>query len=434
MTAALLHTLPNGVRVLALPQPWRQGVNLSVFVASGSLHEPRRLNGISHVVEHMAFKGTVRRDNASINLDAERLGADVNAHTDKDHTAFHIDGLGRDLPAFVELLSDIVLHSTFPEVELERERQVIRHEFTEFDDDPATTAFNVFDRACWGWHPLAQPVIGRRANLERFTGDDLRGWVAQQYVPGRVMVAAVGGLDASAFVRAAEAGFGALRGAALPVPAPPSWLGGIKLRRLSGSSQCHVIVGHAAPPLADPAHHAWRLAAAVLGEGMSSPLLDRLRERRGLAYHAACSADIGPLAGQFVVEAATAPEQAVEVLDEIAALLAAHAERVSPVDLERAREQLVVRALRTPEQPVRLLETTVQEVFALGRPADPASAMARLRALTADDVRAVFRQMQAAVPAVALAGQVPAAVRLRAQALFGNCQNPHEEDPEGDTP
>ncbi len=426
-----LHSQANGVRALALPQPWRQGVNLSVFVESGSLHEPRRLNGISHVVEHMAFKGTARRDNQRINLDAERLGAEVNAHTDKDHTAFHIDGLARDLPAFVELLSDIVLASTFPEGELERERQVIRHEFTEFEDDPATTAFNVFDRACWGWHPLAQPVIGRRANLERFSSDELRAWVAQQYRPSRIVVAAVGGFEPAGFLRAVDAGFGALRGEGGAMPAPPPWLGGVKLRRLSGSSQCHLVMGWSAPPLADDEHHAWRLAAAVLGEGMSSPLLDRLRERRGLAYHAASSADIGRLASQFVVEASTAPEQAVEVLDEIAALLAAHAERIDPVDLERAREQLIVRALRAPEHPVRLLEGAVHEVYARGAPSDPAEAIERLRALGAEDIRELFRRMQAQRPAVALAGSVPAAVRLRALALFGGDASEPEEEGDG---
>ena len=96
-------TLSNGLRVVALPMPWRETVSLSVFIRTGSLHESLRLNGISHVVEHMAFKGTTSRDNQQINLDAERLGAEVNAHTDKDHTAFHIEGLARDLDAFVAL-------------------------------------------------------------------------------------------------------------------------------------------------------------------------------------------------------------------------------------------------------------------------------------------------------------------------------------------
>jgi predicted Zn-dependent peptidase len=108
----------------------------------------------------MAFKGTRTRDCQRINLDAERLGAEVNAHTDKDHTAFHMRGLADDAPRFVRMLGDIVRESTFPADELEREREVLLHEFTEDDDDPLSTAFKLFDKGCWGPHPMAQPVIG----------------------------------------------------------------------------------------------------------------------------------------------------------------------------------------------------------------------------------------------------------------------------------
>lgn len=143
-----LTTLPNGVRLVALPLPHVDTVSVSVFVRTGSRDEPLRLNGISHVVEHMAFKGTARRNCQQINLDAEALGAEVNAHTDKDHTAYHMRGLAADLPAFVDMLAEIVLDSTFPEAELERERRVILQEFAEDEDDAFSTASKLFDKAC----------------------------------------------------------------------------------------------------------------------------------------------------------------------------------------------------------------------------------------------------------------------------------------------
>lgn len=415
-----LATLPNGVRALAIRQPWRQSVNLSVFIRAGSLHETRRLNGISHVVEHMAFKGTHTRDCQRINLDAELLGAEVNAHTDKDHTAFHIDGMAENLPAFVAQLADIVLNSTFPDSELERERQVILHEFTEFDEDPSATAFRLFDRACYGQHPAGQPVIGNRANLQRITRADLLAYVAQHYTAGQVVVAVAGPVDADAFTRLVEAHFGAMPTGTAPAPAEPAWLGGLKLRRMATSSQCHSVVGYAAPPLHDPAHLPWTVAAALLGEGMSSPLLDQIRERRGLAYYTACSADIGPLAGQFVVEAATAPEQASEYLTEVARLLQQQAETTDTVALQRARNQLTVRALRALEQPTRRLEAAAQDVFVFGRPRDTAEHIDTLRAVDGDAVRAAFATMLASPAALALTGSVPAAARLRAESLFGH--------------
>ena len=122
---AVVATLGNGVRVVVFRLPQLATAAVSVFVRSGSQHEGARQNGISHFIEHMAFKGTRTRDCQQVNLDAERLGAEVNAHTDKDHTAFHMRGLARDALAFLRMLGDVVRHGTFPEAELERERQVI---------------------------------------------------------------------------------------------------------------------------------------------------------------------------------------------------------------------------------------------------------------------------------------------------------------------
>lgn len=415
-----IATLPNALRAVAIPMPWRQTVSLSVFVRTGSLHEERLLNGISHVVEHMAFKGTASRDCQRINLDAERLGAEVNAHTDKDHTAFHIEGLPADLPTFVALLADIVLNSTFPADELERERQVIQHEFTEFEEDTAGMAFQLFDRACYGMHPAGQPVIGNRANVQRFTRDDLLGYVRRQYTASNVVVAVAGPVEVDAFVRAVEASFGAMPAGSPNTVEAPAWQGGLKLRRMAGSSQCHTVLGFQAPPLADDGHLPHVLAASLLGEGMSSPLLDDIRERRGLAYYVSCTADILPLTGEFVVEAATDPKQAEELLDAVAQLLRRHAD--GPVDatgLQRARNQIAVRTLRALEQPAKQLEAAAQDLFTFGRLRDTRDWLDRLRAASAQDVQGVFARLLDTPAAMALAGNVPASARERATALFG---------------
>jgi predicted Zn-dependent peptidase len=415
---AALATLPNGLRAVVIPMPWRQTVSLSVFIRTGSLHETARQNGISHVVEHMAFKGTAARNCQRINLDAERLGAEVNAHTDKDHTAFHIEGLARDLGRFVDQLADIVLNSIFPADELERERQVILHEFTEFDEDPSAMAFHLFDRACYGLHPAGQPVIGNRANLKRFTRDDLLAYVQGQYTAGNVVVAAAGPVAADEFFRAVEAAFGGMPSGHANAVAAPVWQGGVKLRRMAGSSQCQMVLGFEAPALHDERHLPFVLAAALLGEGMSSPLLDEIRERRGLAYYVACSADILPLGGQFVIEAATAPAQAEAFFVEVARLLQLQAEAIDSTALERARNQLTVRALRALEQPSRRLEASAQDLYTFGHLRNARAGLAQLQAVTAAQVTAVFGQLLATPAAVALAGSVPARARERAGALF----------------
>lgn len=414
----MLYTLPNGLRAVALSMPWRQTVSLSVFIRTGSLHEPRLLGGISHVVEHMAFKGTHTRDCQRINLDAERLGAEVNAHTDKDHTAFHIEGLPHDLPTFVALLADIVRNSSFPADELERERQVLQHEFTEFEEDPVNIAFELFDRACYGpQHPAGRPVIGNRANLQRITREHLLAYVAQQYTACNIVVAAAGPVDEAAFLRATEAAFGSMpRGEPNSVP-PPQWHGGVKLRRMAGSGQSQIVLGFEAPPLADDSHVGHVLAAALLGEGMSSPLLDEIRERRGLAYHVACSAEVLPHAGQVVIDAATDPKQADAFLSEAMRLLQQHADTTDPVGLQRARNQIAVRTLRALEHPAKRLEAAAQDVFTFGQLRDPRDWLARLQAVSAAEVRAAFAQMLQSRAAIGLAGSLTARTRAAAQAF-----------------
>ena len=401
----VLATLANGVRVIALPMPHLHTAAVSVFVRTGSAHESAALNGISHVIEHMAFKGTAERDVRRINLDAERLGAEVNAHTDKDHTAYQMRGLAEHAGDFVRMLGDIVLASTFPATELARERQVILQEFTEDDDDPVSTGYKLFDRACYGLHAVAQPVIGSRRNIERFERHELVRYVQRQYTGANVIVGAAGSIDADAIVRAAEAAFGAMPRGEPNLVAAPAYAGAIRARALAGSSQTHVVLGFPIPSLRDD-DAAHLVAAAVFGEGMSSPLLARVREERALAYHASCTADQFDMCGQLVIEASTAPEQFDEFLREVTGLLRAQAEAIDPVDLERAHNQIAVRRLHDAEKPLRRLEDAALEVFVRGSLRTPAETLARLQSVSADEVREAFAHMLGAGPSAAIVGSV----------------------------
>ena len=415
----LLTELPNGVRVIALPMPHLHTAAVSVFVRTGSAHESAALNGISHVIEHMAFKGTAERDVRRINLDAERLGAEVNAHTDKDHTAYQMRGLAEHAGDFVRMLGDIVLASTFPEAELERERQVILQEFAEDDDDPVSTGYKLFDRACYGLHPAGQPVIGSRRNIERFGRDELVRYVQRQYTGANVIVGAAGAIDPSAIQRAAAAAFGTMPRGEANLVATPRYAGAVRARALSGSSQTHVVLGFPIPSLRDD-DAAPLVAAAVFGEGMSSPLLARVREERALAYNASCTADQFDMCGQLVIEASTAPEQCDEFLREVSGLLRAQAAAIDPIDLDRARNQIAVRRLHDAEKPLRRLEDAALEVFVHGRLRAPEESLTRMHAVGADAVREAFAQMLAAGPSAAIVGKVGRGSGERAREILSS--------------
>jgi predicted Zn-dependent peptidase len=401
----LVATLRSGVRIAVQSLPYIATAAVSVFVRSGSQHESARMNGIGHFIEHMAFKGTRSRDCQQINLDAERLGAEVNAHTDQSHTAFHMRGLARDAGTFMEMLGDIVLFGTFPEAEIERERQVILHEYTEDEDDPMSTAFKLFDVACYGDHAMSRPVIGNRANLRRFTRPELSSWVQQQYTGINIVVGVAGDVDADRVVAQADRIFGDLPRGSENVVGAPSYLGGSRVRRIAGSSQAHAVLGFPIPGILDD-YQSGVIAAALFGEGMSSPLLDQIRERRGLVYHADCSADVTDHCGQFVIEASTAPEHLLEYFIEVTRLLREHTTSIDPVGLERARNQIIVRALCAQEVPAQRLEGAALDLFTFGRVREREEVMAGFAAVSSDQVREAFARMQNAGAAVALTGRI----------------------------
>ncbi len=409
--------LGNGVRIVAIALPHLQSVNVSVFVRTGSSHEGRRLNGISHFVEHMAFKGTHTRSCQEINFDAERLGADVNAHTDKDHTAYHMRGLAVDAARFVAMLGDIVRNSSFPEAELERERQVILHELIEDEEDVLSTADKLFDRLSYGSHPIAQPVIGSRLTIQHIGRADLLDYVGRQYTGANVVVGIVGRFDADAVVAAAEAAFAGMPAGGENIVEAPVYAGGVASRVQPGYSQTNVVLGY---PIASgrddaPCRHRRRgavrrgheLAADGRDPRAARPRL--LRLVRGRSQRA-----VRP----FVIEASTSPAQLDEFLAEVRRLLEARATAIEPAELERARRQIAVRTLRAQERPTRRLEDAALDLFVHGRVRSRAELLARVDAVRGEDVRAVFARMLAAPPALAIAGRMKKGASERARALF----------------
>ena len=413
-------TLANGVRVLSLRLPHLRTACASVFVRSGSAHERPADNGISHVVEHMVFKGSASRNARQINLDAERLGAEVNAHTDKDHSAFHMRGLAEHAGLFVQMLGDIVLGPTFPPDELLREREVLLQELAEDEDDPISVAFQLFDRSCWGTHGVAQPVIGSRRNIERFDRAALQAYVQRQYTGVNLVLAVAGPIDHEHIVAQAQAAFGALAAGQANLLPPPVWQGGQRTRRMAGTSQAHLVMGFALPGLReDPVPGT--LAATLFGEGMSSPLMDELRERRGLLYYAASSADLLDCSGQLVVEASTAADKLELALTEVVRLLTGLAGRVDEAELQRAKNQLLVRQWRLLERPARRLESAALDLLALGRVRPHAALCERIQAVQADELAALFAGLVAQPAAVAATGALGRGVgpRLRAALAAG---------------
>lgn len=410
----VLKTLGNGVRLLAIPLAHVQSASVGVFLRVGSRNETPATNGISHVLEHMAFKGTATRSVQAINLDAERLGADVNAFTSKDTTGYFMTGLGKHMDQFVEMTADIVLNSTFPELELKRELEVIRQEAIEYVEDPQESSSDLLDRAIWGDQPMGMPVIGTVENIERFTREDVVAHVKSHYVAENTVVCAAGNVDVDAFLALADKLFAGMRSAQASPAAPvvaPLYRGEAMGRRFSQVSQVFLNVAYPIAPAdaQDIQHQRWRLAASIaailFGGGMSAPLTDTVRERLGLAYTAESSTEQGDAWLNFIVHAVTTPDKLDKLMAATAALLREHACRIDPVHLERAKNQLAVSRVRASERTYATMERAVEELFLRGTVTSTGEALAMIDTITAEEVRSVFERMLANAPALAITGK-----------------------------
>jgi predicted Zn-dependent peptidase len=413
--ATALRTLANGVRMLAVPMPHVQSVSVGVFLRVGSRDETPATNGISHVLEHMAFKGTATRSVQAINLDAERLGADVNAFTGKDATGYFMTGLGRHADQLLRMTADIVLNSSFPAHELQRELEVIRQEAIEYDEDPQDSADDLLDRAIWGDAAMGMPVIGTIANIDGFSRSDLVRHVQSHYVAEKTVVAAAGNFDVAAWMALAAELFGAMPSALDPSvarpPAPTAYVGQAVARRFTQVSQVFLNIAYPVVPAWPDAvsEQRWRLVAAVaanlFGGGMSSPLADTVREKLGLAYTADATIDKGDVWANFVVHAVTTPDKLDALVTATGELLRAQAAAVDPVHLERAKNQLAVARVRAAERTYATMEQAVEELQASGSVLSLADALAMVEGIGADEVRAVFVRMLAHAPALAITGK-----------------------------
>lgn len=411
----ILRTLPNGVRLLALPMPHVQSASVGVFLRVGSRDETPATNGISHVLEHMAFKGTTTRSVQAINLDAERLGADVNAYTGKDSTGYFMTGLGEHAQQLLGMVADIVLHSTFPEIELQRELEVIRQEAIEYDEDPEDSSSDLLDRALWGADPMGMPVIGTVENIAGFTRNDLVRHVQQHYVAHNTVVAAAGHFDVDAWMSLAEDLFTAMPasadGSRSRPPAPATYACQAVARRFTQVSQVFLNIAYPLAPTGPDGMPSQRrrlaaaLAANLFGGGMSAPLVDTVRERLGLAYTADATLDSGDNWLNFVVHAVTTPDKIEALVQATGDLLHAQAATIDPIHLERAKNQLTVSNVRASERPFATMERAVEELWASGTVTLLAETMALIDDIRSEEVRDVFARMLAHPPALSIAGK-----------------------------
>jgi predicted Zn-dependent peptidase len=378
-------TLKNGLTVITETMLDIPSVSINIGVNNGSRYESASLNGISHYLEHMVFKGTKRRSAKDIAEAFDAVGGYLNASTDREHTLYQAKLLKEDLPLAIDVMSDILQHSVFDPVELEREYMVILQEIAQSNDTPDDSIFDYFMNTALPDHPLGRNILGTEEVLGQINGDTLRSYMRHYYSPPRMVVAAVGNVSHKEVVRLVKESFTEL---SLPMNVskePFRYVGGSNpvVRDLE---QVNIVLGLEGHSYHDPHYYTIQMLSTLFGGGMSSRLFQEVREKRGLAYSIQSFSSSYEDGGIFGIFAGTSPEQLNELLDVLGDELLKLTSTITEEELNRARAQLRASLLMGQESSFNRAEELARNLLAYGHHIPVNEVIAKVEAITRDDV------------------------------------------------
>ncbi len=397
--------LDNGLRVVTEDRPQLETASVGVWVDVGARYEPPEANGVSHLLEHMAFKGTDRRTALDIAEEIEQVGGHLNAYTSREHTAYFAQVLKHDLPLAVDILADILQHSTFDEAELEREREVIVQEIGQAQDTPDDVIFDFLQETAFPDQPLGRSILGTVDKVRGYGREVLTSYMDQHYRAPRMVLAAAGRLDHEALVELAGEVFSGLAPADDSKSEPGSYGGGEK-REVKDLEQVHIAFGFAGLAFDDPDYYALQVASAVLGGGMSSRLFQEVREKRGLAYSVYSFATAYTDGGLFGIYAGTGRDEAAELVNVVAGETARLARDAGDREVARARAQLKAGLLMSLESSANRCEQLARQTLIFGRVLPTEELIAKVEAVDVAAARAALERVLTA-GAVTLAAYGP---------------------------
>jgi predicted Zn-dependent peptidase len=400
-----LTTLDNGFRVVTDRMDAVETVSLGVWVDVGTRHEPAEVNGVAHLLEHMAFKGTERRSAKDIAEEIENVGGHLNAYTSREQTAYYAKVLAEDAPLAVDILSDILQHSVFDEGELDRERTVILQEIGQANDTPDDIIFDLFQEQAFPHQPLGQPVLGRPEIIESMPRDRIASYLKDTYAAPGMILSAAGKIDHDQLVALAAKKFGTLPLESTASTAPARYAGG-EVREERDLEQVHVVLGFPGMPFADPDYYAAAVLSTALGGGMSSRLFQEIREKRGLVYSIYSFAHSYRDGGLFGVYAGTGEDQVAELMPVVCDELLRIGEDLDEEELRRARAQLKAGLLMSLESTSSRCEQIAQHLLVFGELLDPREMVRRIEAVDRAAVVRAANRVVAEAPTLAALGPI----------------------------
>jgi predicted Zn-dependent peptidase len=398
-----ITTLENGLRVITDDIPGVATATLGLWVQVGARSEPAELNGISHFLEHMAFKGTTTRSAKQIAEEIENVGGHLNAYTSRENTAYHARVLKNDVPLAVELIADIIQNSTFEEEEIARERDVILQEIGQSFDTPDDIIFDYFQETAFPNHPLGRPILGTPEIVNTITRNDLNTYMKREYSAERMIFAAAGAADHDTVVGLCQKNFTQLSSHSSENFKKASYQGGqfFDKRKLE---QVHLVLGFESCPADHLDHYPLSVFSSLLGGGMSSRLFQEVREKRGLVYTIYSFKSAFQDSGLFSIYAGTGEHQVDELLPTIKGILRDFPNTLEDKEIERSKAQLKAGTLMSLESTSARCEKLAQHLMVYNRPISSEEIIEKVNAVTRDDIIRVATQLISKSPTFAALG------------------------------
>ena len=389
-------TLANGLRVLTEAMPAVRSATVGIWADVGSAIESREQRGISHLVEHMLFKGTHRRTARQIAETMDGVGGNLNAFTDKETTCYYAKVIDRHVPLALDVLADMFLHSTFDPQELAKEQNVILEEIKMYEDSPDDLIHDVFLQTMWQDSSLGEPTIGFAETVLRLTPEDLHDHMRLHYAPNCVVVAAAGNVDHESFVELVSEQFAGYRGAcSLVEPERPTITPAVRFRHKE-SEQAYMVVGTTGIDVRDERRYALSLLDTVLGGGMSSRLFQEIREQRGLVYSVYSFQAAYRSGGLFGIYAGTSPENVQSCIDVVVEQFARVRETpIGDDEFQLAKEHIKGSLTLSLESTSSRMIRLGRNEFALGRNVTPEEIEGKIDAVTQGEVQELARDLLA---------------------------------------
>ncbi|CUB23225.1 Protease 3 precursor [Bacillus subtilis] len=387
------YTCQNGVRVVLENNPTVRSVAIGVWIGTGSRHETPEINGISHFLEHMFFKGTSTRSAREIAESFDRIGGQVNAFTSKEYTCYYAKVLDEHANYALDVLADMFFHSTFDENELKKEKNVVYEEIKMYEDAPDDIVHDLLSKATYGNHSLGYPILGTEETLASFNGDYLRQYMHDYYTPDRVVISVAGNISDS-FIKDVEKWFGSYeaKGKATGLEKPDFYTE--KLTRKKETEQAHLCLGFKGLQVGHERIYDLIVLNNVLGGSMSSRLFQDVREDKGLAYSVYSYHSSYEDSGMLTIYGGTGANQLQQLSETIQETLATlKRDGITSKELENSKEQMKGSLMLSLESTNSKMSRNGKNELLLGRHKTLDEIINELNAVNLERVNGLARQL-----------------------------------------